>query len=73
MAYIVNICLIKVIATIKANRNGSIRHYQSHLGLVFLKLPPNEMLEKVELVINSAFQNPKTLRYRDFYSLNTDF
>jgi hypothetical protein len=38
----------------------------------FVTNPPDEMLEKVELVINLAFQNPKTLRYRDFYGLNTD-
>jgi len=34
--------------------------------------PPDEMLEKVEIVIISAFNNPKTLRYRDFYGLNWD-
>jgi hypothetical protein len=37
---------------------------QGYLNLFsFVTNPPNEMLEKVELVINSAFQNPKTLRY----------
>ena len=47
---------------------------QGYLNLFSLVTnPPNEMLEKVELVINLVFQNPKTLRYRNFYSLNTDF
>ena len=45
---------------------------QGYLNLFsFVTNPPDEMLEKVELVINLAFQNPKTLRYRDFYGLNT--
>ena len=39
----------------------------------FVTNPPDEMLEKVELVIKRAFDNPKTLRYRDFYGLNTGF
>jgi len=47
---------------------------QGYLNLFSLVTnPPDEMLEKVELVINLAFNNPKTLRYRDFYGLNTDF
>jgi transposase-like protein len=33
--------------------------------------PPDDMLEKVVIIINLAFQNPKSLRYRDFYSINT--
>jgi hypothetical protein len=33
--------------------------------------PPDEMLEKVELLIISAFTNPKSLRYRDFYNANS--
>jgi hypothetical protein len=46
---------------------------QGYLNLFSLVTnPPNEMLEKVELVINLAFQNPKTLRYRDFYGVNTE-
>jgi hypothetical protein len=39
----------------------------------FVTNPPSEMLTKVELVIKRAFQNPKPLRYRDFYGANTDF
>jgi transposase-like protein len=46
---------------------------QGYLNLFsFVTNPPDEMLEKVELVIKLAFQNPKTLRYREFYGLNTD-
>jgi len=33
--------------------------------------PPADMLEKVDIIINLAFQNPKSLRYRDFYNVNT--
>ena len=41
---------------------------QGYLDLfAFVMNPPNEMLEKVEAVIRMAFENPKTLRYRDFY------
>jgi len=36
----------------------------------FVTNPPNDLLKKVELVVKLAFQNPKTLRYRDFYGLN---
>jgi transposase-like protein len=47
---------------------------QGYLNLFSLVTnPPDEMLEKVELVINLAFQNPKTLRYREFYGLNANF
>jgi len=35
--------------------------------------PPDEMLAKVERVVDLAFKNPKLLRYRDFYGVNTDF
>ena len=58
------------------NANSSFKRddLQGYLNLFSLVTnPPDEMLEKVELVINSAFQNPKTLRYRGFYGLNTDF
>lgn len=47
---------------------------QGYLNLFSLVTnPPDEMLEKVELVIISAFSNPKTLRYRDFYNVDTEF
>jgi len=37
----------------------------------FVTNPPDDMLEKVELVIKTAFKNPELLRYRDYYSANT--
>ena len=47
---------------------------QGYLNLFSLVTnPPDEMLEKVEVTIISAFNNPKTLRYRDFYSANSRF
>ena len=45
---------------------------QGYLNLFALVTnPPDEMLEKVELLIISAFANPKSLRYRDFYNANS--
>jgi len=45
---------------------------QGYLNLfAFVTNPPVEMLEKVESVIKMAFQNPKLLRYRDFYTVIT--
>jgi len=42
---------------------------QGYLNLFALVTnPPGNLLEKVELVIKMAFENPKSLRYRDFYS-----
>lgn len=39
---------------------------QDYLNLfAFVRNPPFEPLEKVEKVVNLAFQNPKSLRYRD--------
>ena len=47
-------------------------HLQGYLDLfAFVTNPPDDMLEKVELVIKMAFKNPKLLRYRDYYSANT--
>jgi hypothetical protein len=47
---------------------------QGYLNLFALVTnPPDEMLEKVELVIKRAFVYPKTLRYREFYTSNTAF
>jgi transposase-like protein len=46
---------------------------QDYLNLfAFVTNPPADLLAKVELVINLAFQNPKSLRYRAFYGINTD-
>jgi len=45
---------------------------QGYLDLfAFVTNPPGDMLEKVDLVIEMAFKNPKLLRYRDYYSVNT--
>lgn len=58
------------------NAHGGFKreNLQGYLDLfAFVTNPPNEMLEKVELVIKRAFNNPKTLRYREFYGLNTEF
>jgi hypothetical protein len=68
----------RVHAILKAFLNshgGFARQYiQDYLNLfAFVSNPPYEMLEKVELVINLAFQNPKLLRYRNFYGVNTGF
>ena len=42
---------------------------QGFLNLfAFVTNPPFDLLEKVELVIKTAFMNPKILRYRDFFS-----
>ena len=41
---------------------------QGYLNLFsFITNPPRDLLEKVELVIKMAFDNPKVLRYRDFF------
>jgi transposase-like protein len=47
---------------------------QNYLNLfAFVTNPPDELLEKVELIINLGFQNPKLLRFRQFYNVNTGF
>jgi len=47
-------------------------HIQGYLNLfAFVTNPPHDMLEKVELLIEMAFQNPKSLRYREFFGSNT--
>ena len=44
---------------------------QDYLNLfAFVRNPPHEPLEKVEQVVNLAFQNPKLLRYRESLGLN---
>jgi len=43
---------------------------QGYLNLfAFVTNPPVDLLEKVDLVVKLAFQNPKLLRYRDFYRI----
>jgi len=47
---------------------------QGYLNLFsFVTNPPDEMLKKVEFVIKRAFDNPKILRYRNFYGLKRTF
>jgi hypothetical protein len=44
---------------------------QGYLNLfTFVMNPPSNHLEKMEILLDLAFQNPKTLRYRDFYCVN---
>lgn len=44
---------------------------QGYLNLfAFVTNPPRDLLEKVEIVIKTAFENPKLLRYRDFFPGN---
>jgi transposase-like protein len=46
---------------------------QDYLNLfAFAWNPPHEPLEKVEQVVNLAFQNPKLLRYRELFGLNIE-
>jgi hypothetical protein len=45
---------------------------QNYLNLfAFVINPPSELLEKVELAIDLGFQNPKLLRFREFYGSKT--
>ncbi len=44
---------------------------QGYLNLfAFVTNPPHDLLEKVELVIKTAFENPKSLRFRDMFPTN---
>jgi hypothetical protein len=44
---------------------------QGYLNLfAFVMNPPSNHLEKVEILLDLAFKNPITLRYRDFYGVN---
>ena len=57
------------------NAHGSFdrENLQGYLNLfAFVSNPPVDLLKKIELVIEMAFKNPKLLRYRDFYNVNTD-
>lgn len=52
------------------HRSFNRQRIQGYLNLFsFVMNPPVDNLEKVELLLDLAFQNPKTLRYRDFYGL----
>ena len=47
---------------------------QGYLNLfAFITNPPVDLLEKVELVIKMAFENPKLLRFRDFFPDTKEF
>ena len=47
---------------------------QSYLNLYsFVLNPPSEKLEKVEKLLNLAFEKPKLLRYRNMYTVNRGF
>jgi len=37
----------------------------------FVTNPPDDLLEKVDSIVNIAFRNPKLLRFRDFIANNT--
>ena len=46
---------------------------QGYLDLFALVTnPPDEMLSKVEFVVNRAFENPKMLKNRQFYGIDTE-
>jgi hypothetical protein len=45
---------------------------QGYLNLFHVIMnPPEEKMEKAALVLERAMTNPKTLRFRDFYNINT--
>ena len=45
---------------------------QSYLNLYsFVINPPYDHLEKVEEIIKMVFENPKSLKYREQFGLNT--
>ena len=47
---------------------------QSYLNLYsFILNPPSDKLEKVDKLLNLAFENPKLLRFRDRYTVNREF
>lgn len=47
---------------------------QGYLNLFsFVMNPPTNHLEKLEILLDLAFKNPITLRYRDFYNVNQVF
>ena len=47
---------------------------QAYLNLyAFVLNPPRDKLEKVDILLNLVFQNPKLLRYRDRFTENRGF
>lgn len=60
-------------AFLNAHSGFDRKDIQGYLNLfAFISNPPEDLLEKVEIIVGLAFQNPKLLRYRDFYSHSTD-
>jgi transposase-like protein len=59
-------------AFLNAHSGFNRKDIQGYLNLfAFISNPPNDLLEKVDLIVNLGFRNPKLLRYRDFYASNT--
>jgi len=57
-------------AFLYAHRSFDRSKVQGYLNLfAFVMNPPSDHLEKVEKLMDLAFRNPKTLRYREFYGL----
>ena len=53
-----------------AHRSFDRDSIQGYLNLFsFVMNPPSNHLEKVEKILDFAFKNPKTLRYREFYGV----
>jgi hypothetical protein len=57
-------------AFLYAHRSFDRNRIQGYLNLfAFVMNPPTNHLEKVEKLLELAFLNPKSLRYREFYGL----
>ena len=57
---------------LNAHSGFSRNELDGYLNLyAFVHNPPHDPLEKVELLLNMAFDNPHSLRYRDYYRLNS--
>lgn len=63
-------CLLKMFLNAHSGFNRD--DLQNYLNLYsFVINPPSDHLEKVEKIINLVFQNPKSLKYRDQFSVIT--
>ena len=63
-------CLLKMF--LNAHSGFSRDDLQSYLNLYsFVINPPYDHLEKVEEIIKMVFENPKSLKYREQFGLNT--
>ena len=67
----VHAILTKFLSSHSGFKRSDLQGYLNLFALV--SNPPSDLLEKVEVVIKLAFQNPKSLRYRDFYAANSEF